>query len=263
MKIIHRISGNLTEIMKERLRSLDFGVDTGLSTFEVDESDPRWPTIKNYISEWELLDITSTNFTTDELKHSSWLEMGPTWHHGYPQPEDDFGYLESTYDLSRYCSKCGIEKKQRAPFRFKREPRWGRRHILQLNWVFDEFFVLPEVWESVFKPLDVPSSPVIDDRSGRELKSVVQLCIGALAEATGLANHPSEVCASCAARKYSPFVRGFFPALASYPEGHMFKTSQYFGAGASAYRSVVISSALWQKLCEDKVKGAEFVPLGQ
>lgn len=264
MKIVHRISGNVTVMMKETLRSMGFDVDTGLSTLEVEESDARWDTIKNYASEWGFVDITSTDFTIDELKHADWLKMGPAWHHGYPQPEDDFGYLERTYDLSRYCSKCGIEKKQRSPFRFKREPRWGKRHILQLNWVFDEFFVLPEVWESVFKPLDVPSSPVIDDRSGRELENVVQLNVRAIAEAaTGLVNHPSEVCASCTARKHSPFVRDFFPAPTSYPDRHMFKTREYFGAGASAFRCVIVSSALWGEFCKNKLQGAEFVPLAQ
>ena len=46
-----------------------------------------------------------------------------------------------------------IGAKQVSPFRMKESPNWGRRSILQMNWLFDEYFVKPEVWNAVFQPL--------------------------------------------------------------------------------------------------------------
>jgi hypothetical protein len=37
----------------------------------------------------------------------------------------------------------------------KREPKWGHRGILQLNWVFDEFFVQVGEPASVFQAVGV------------------------------------------------------------------------------------------------------------
>jgi hypothetical protein len=62
----------------------------------------------------------------------AWYEITARSHFGYPQPED--GWLEATY--SSTCLRCGIHGSQRAPFRFRSEPKPGRSHFLQLNWVF-------------------------------------------------------------------------------------------------------------------------------
>ena len=58
----------------------------------------------------------------------------------------------------------------------KGEPRWGRRSVLQLNWVFDEYSATPEVWNAVFRPIGVESMPVLG-RRGKVLTTVVQMVI--------------------------------------------------------------------------------------
>src|SRR5262249_23183770 len=104
------------------------------------------------------------------------LVMVPEWHHGYPQPEKDFGFLHMTYDPTSLC-RLGTGAVQMAPFRIKNEPKWGRRGILQLNWIFDEYFVRPEVWHGVFQPLGVRCRPVLLHSTGNEAASIVQLDI--------------------------------------------------------------------------------------
>ena len=46
----------------------------------------------------------------------------------------------------------------------KAEPKWGRRGVLQLNWVFDEYFATPEVWASFFEPHGIECRPVMNTR---------------------------------------------------------------------------------------------------
>ena len=83
-------------------------------------------------------------------------------------------FRQASYDLGQFCERCGVGLKQTAPFQMIGEPKWGKRGILQLNWVFDQFFATPGIWASVFDPHGV-ASRVVTDTKGRELKTVVQL----------------------------------------------------------------------------------------
>ena len=128
-------------------------IASGLVTFELDESDPRWTVLKEWIVRREVLDIVSTKFSAAEIAKAEWVALESEWHCGYPQPDKlDLGYRAATYDLAHYCERCGTGLRQRAPFRMNGEPAWGRKGILQLNWVFDEYFVTPEVWARAFEP---------------------------------------------------------------------------------------------------------------
>src|SRR5688572_16740675 len=75
---------------------------------DIAESDPSWPGVDRWISKRPHLDSVSPSFDEAEVAAARWLQLVPDWQHGYPQPEDDFGYLDLTYDLSAYCSACGI-----------------------------------------------------------------------------------------------------------------------------------------------------------
>src|SRR4051812_45310897 len=125
MKITHRITLRATTGIRQSLSALDVSIKDGLATFEIDETHPHWPKVAELARLANAVDFVSTKATKREQREASWLEMRPTWHHGYPQPDGDKGYLALTYDLSNYCSVCGIGAVQRAPFRFKSEPKWG------------------------------------------------------------------------------------------------------------------------------------------
>lgn len=235
-----------------------------LVTFELDESHEAWPNVRDWIVRRRALDIISTKFSTAEIAEAKWLNLEANWHHGYPQPnEGEFGYREATYDLTHYCEKCGIGMKQKAPFQMKGEPRWGKRSILQLNWVFDEYFVAPDIWVSVFKPHGIECRPVTDTKD-TELKTVVQLVAH---EEVGIATDglltDEAACSVCGRRKYLPVTRGPFPALMSEPSAAMVKTKEYFGSGASAHRGVLISQTIARALIAEGVRGASFRPVAE
>jgi hypothetical protein len=262
MKIVHRISMTVDADVQRYLHRFGVEIKQGSVTFELDESSVPWPEFAPILSERCAVDMASTKFTAAELREAAHLEMVPTWHHGYPQPEDDFEYLEVSYDLASYCAMCGMGAHQVAPLHMKREPRWGKKHILQLNWVYDEYFVLPDIWQSVFKPFGVGCMPVVQHRTGKKLETVVQLDVATTASSPLqlLDDQPSERCDHCNRRKYLPICRGAFPEFAELPDAHILKTREYFGSGASADKGVIVSADLFGKINDLKVRGVGFIP---
>jgi len=255
MQIIHRISVSTTPQIRKELADLGLAVGEGFVTFEVEESNPAWPEFGSWISRRGAVDVVSTKFTAAELKAASWLALAPTWHCGYPQPED--GYLEVTYDLSGYCPACGIGAVQRGPFRMKGEPKWGRNEILQLNWVFGEFFAKPALWSRAFERVGVQSRAVLDADRASPLSTVVQLVVAdeVDVDAAGL---PFETCSRCHRPKLHPHARGFFPPVLQVDGERVVRSRQWFGSGASAYQVVLAPAAVVRAL--KGVRGVTFVP---
>jgi len=269
MRIIHRVSVGSDEKMRRELASLGVVVGEGnelasnLVTFEIDEEHRSWSAIQAWIARTDAVDIVETKFSPEEIEKARWLEPEIGWYHGYPQPKElEFGYLQATYDLTDYCERCGIGLKQKAPFQMKREPKWGSKGILQLNWVFDEYFVTPKVWKEVFEPHGIECRSVLSV-SGTKLETVLQLVIGDevdIVEA-GLATEGS--CSKCGRTKFVPVTRGPFPALTRDPSAAVEKTKQYFGTGASAFKGIVVTKALADTLLAKKLRGVSFRPVAQ
>jgi len=234
---------------------------------DIAEDHPRWDEVVELTARHDIpcTQIT-TEFTKKELDIAGFLRLGTHWHVGYPMPDDDFGYRKYTYDLRGYCSSCALGKIQKMPFRIKREPQWGKRHFTQLYWVYDEFFVQPDIWEQYLKPFGITCRPVIHHKTNKELETVVQIEITELAESrldTDAEGMEPQICDQCGQIKYCPFVRGFFPNFLKPENGTLFKTHEYFGSGGCAYRSVIISAELYRVIKDNKLKGLTFMPLAQ
>jgi hypothetical protein len=141
----------------------------------------------------------------------------------------------------------------------KAEPKWGRNGILQLNWIFDEYFATPAVATSVFEPLGVRHRPVLD-KKGNELKTVVQIVVDAEVDIVTDGLTP-EKCGRCSRLKYAPAVRGYFPPLAESVTGDIARTRQYFGSGASASKRILVARRLASALQSAMVRGVSLRPL--
>ncbi len=269
MKIQYRGSFAYDETMTRSLREMGIsfkivGESTGgLVSFDVSEGCSNWSTVDAWLKEHDVVTCCTTKFTSGELKKARWLAVKPTWHHGYPKPDSNNGYRDITYNLREYCKKCGVGKTQKAPFRMSGEPKWGKKYILQLNWVFDEYFVKPDLWRAVFEPLGIDCWPVLCYRTGEELETVVQLKVDTVLEdPLDMMDHCLEVCSECHRGKYLPFTRGMFPAMTSAPKDtHIVKSREWFGSGASANRAIIVSQEIAKPIREQKIKGVSFTPL--
>ena len=261
VRIDHRLTIASTPQIRRELAAIgvEISVEKGPVTFVVAETDPRWPAISTWCASRKPADFVSTSFTKSEVLKARWLEVVPARHYGYPQPDDvNPGFEDATYDLTDACTTCGAGRRQKAPFQMKGEPRWGRREILQLNWIFDEYFVTPRLWSSIFEPRGVMCRPV-KNRRGVELRTVVQLVVDAVAPVltTGL---PGEPCIACGRFKYLPVTRGPFAPLAREPSVPIVRTDQCFGSGASAWNAILVSKDLAAAILSTNVKGIILKP---
>lgn len=298
MERIYRITFKNDEVAKKLLKlKISFEMIDGLGFFKISEFDPKWPEIKNIIKDFNLSSpFCELKFTKKEIEEAEWLVVYPRSHWSYPQPEDDededeeeedngppkpsiFTYEKVTYNLENYCLRCGIGAVQNRPFQLKKEPEWGSKHFLQLNWVFDEYFVRSEVFNEIKKRklTGVSSITPIHYKTQKPLKTVVQLKIDYILP-PGIAN------------KLEPIVCGKeknpFPHLAKLPPcgrtkfypiesdqqlkikkdifkgaPDFVKTNEIFGDGASAHKEVIISGRVRDLILEKKWKGLILEPI--
>ena len=237
----------------------------GTAVFEVEESDILWEPIRQLVEEHRLPDFAYTRFTKKELETANQLVLRPSWHWSYPQPQDGFGYLEMTYDTRDHCDQCGMGGVQKAPFRVLRQPAWGKHDILQLNWVFDEYFVTRRAYHEVFEPLGIGNREVVKHRDGSVVDDILQFRIDTVSRVPlNLDGFPSEVCSKCGRRKYLLVSRGPLPPFAGYPgDVPILKTQEYFGSGGSAFREGVVSNRLYSAMVRYGVKGVSYYPIGE
>lgn len=243
MRVVHYISTTDNELIArfELLGLLsERHPGTEIRSFQITEEDPPWRDITSILEGFPntFVDSAWTEYTRDDCKVADVLVMRSSWHYGYP---------------------CGIGAKQVAPFLMKQEPSWGRRSIMQLNWVFDEFFVKPDIWESIFRPFGVQIRPVLQYRTRQGLSSVVQLVVSESVE-TQIQGLPFKTCSygRCDRRKYMPIAGRGLPAPRE-SAGPMFRSREYFGDWA--FNAIYVVRPLYLKLIAAGVRGVTFSPV--
>ncbi len=261
MKILHTLTFPKENHIEAQLARIGIkSRDSIILNFQIFEHDTLWPKISELCAQYNPVDIVKTTFSRSELKQADHLLLIPSWHHGYPMLDDDFGFLNITFDTTDYCTVCGIGRQQNGPFRMKAEPKWGRRSILQLNWILDEYFVKPEVYANVFEPFGIPSLEVLHYKTNEPLTGVLQLILAETSQSLlEISAQPSESCPKCGRKKFLPLIKGPFPGFVSSPGcAQISKTQEIFGSGGSANKRVVVTQELYSAMFEAKVRGVEF-----
>jgi hypothetical protein len=263
MKTVYRTAfwaDKQREELVNKLRSFNINVEPNkFQSIEFYDDDKNFRAIK------ALFDLHKINldnysiYTDEECLNAKILGMVGDWHYGYPQPED--GYKEICFDLKNYCSECGIGAQQINPFRIKNEPNWGRRQVFQLNWIFDEFFMKPEIYDKIFRPLFIDHWEVIINKKNIPAKTVVQLNIPIVGSELIMEGHRFDICSICKRKKYSPIKVGGYPQLRSKTNLPIFKSQEFFGSGARAFRGIFVKNNLYKELIKNKIRGVDFVPV--
>ena len=65
----------------------------------------------------------------------------------------------------------------------------------------------------------------------------------------------------CKQKKYLLIKIGGYPQLKKQTNLPMFKSQEFFGSGAQAFREIFINNNLYRELVKDKVRGIGFVPV--
>lgn len=265
MRIVRRIGINAYEEERRQLALLGVelpvtpGTPSAHEVFLLDEADDRWPAVRDwFVERGKTPGVAETIFTKTEIEAARWLELQPSWHHGYPQPEEGMAYQSTTYD-GRACPQCGTGATQRAPFEMRDEPRWGTRGILQLNWVFGEYFTKPEIAAWLRERFGIHAREVLG-RRGTPLRTVAQIVIDDVVSMPA-ADLIVVVCTGCGVPKIEPIRRGPMRQLSVAPVGHIARTREWFGSGHSAFHSVVISNELRRAFEAARIRGVTYRPV--
>lgn len=259
MRIKHRLGFNSSEEQAAELAALGLRVpSSGLVVVEVYEDDDRWPQFASWVERTRPVDWVEPEFTRAEVEDARVLRLLPEWHHGYPYPKpDEAGFLAVTYDPTERCERCGGGLRQVAPFVMKAEPKWGRRRVMQLNWVFDEYFVHVQTYWQHFAPRGIAFRPVVDRRGG-VLETVVQLDIREEID-LDVSSLASSVCATCGRIRYLSDRRSPLGVLTP-PGGAIARSSQLFGDGRGSMAEIFVTRELRVALQETNIRGASFEP---
>ncbi len=263
MQFVHRISFSANEKQVKKFNEVGVDIDIGFTTFVIKESDKNWTIVRELLSDIDVVDFLTTDFTRAEINQAKLFAIGCNRHQGYPQPENEFGYLDQVYDTSNCCKTCGFGRgKQKNPFRFTREPKWGKANILQLNWIYDEFFTTPVFYQMVFKPIGLNYREVVHHKNNTTLATVVQLIIPEIDVSLKMPeSSATESCMECGNFKFQPWSRGYIPPLDQTVDLDIFKPNTLFGSGGESRKLVLISAALHRTLSEKAAKSLRFYPI--
>ncbi|WP_227288061.1 hypothetical protein [Boseongicola sp. H5] len=232
--------------------------------FHLLEDDERIPAVLRLLDGRKYGTYDTAAFSDEDLEAADHLALGFSWLNGYPQPDGDGAsdYQRITYDPEGLCEGCGIYGKQITPFRLRLPPKWGRRKMFSLNWIFDEMFVETSYYEARFRPLGLEARDVVHHKSGDIIPTVKQIDLPDVDFGFQMDTSKGEICKVCGTPRYHPNVVDYLPPLngdaSTYP---VFRANTYFGDGMNSFRKIVISSDVFSMLKDDKVRALYFHPI--
>lgn len=266
MKIIHHFGLNISqEKDAQAFAAAGIKLDRGpanlpgsrIASFEIAEDHPSWSEAQHLAEKFKITDFVRTEFSDLELGSAQVLCMIATGNKSFPEPSENRGYLDATYDLSEYCVRCGTGLRQVRPFQIGLTSN-PNRTILQLNWIFDEFFVDQEVWAAVFEPFDIKTWPVLSSKTGEILDSIVQLRISQRSHMR-LVIEKLTICSDCGRSKFPIEFRRFAPSPVDIP-APIFKSIECFGPDANSINRVFVSSSVFKEIRRARLRGVSFYP---
>ena len=266
MKIRYRLAFAWRIEWVEKLRKIGLSVSPpvldpgngGVAITCVEEGHPGWSEACDLVRSWNGTILHTTEFSAKDVAGAEYCALSPTHYDGYPQPDDDFGYIETTYDVRDYCRECGVGLRQVAPFRMRKSLKWGRNSFMQLHWVRSEFFMKREAWSERLEPLGVLARPV-EDVKGRVIEDVVQIRVDDHAE-IDLDEVDGVTCEVCGRTYYSPISRGYFPSPVGVKGEVAFRTRQFFGTGHNGFNEIIVASSVATAIVTGSLKGVKLWP---
>jgi hypothetical protein len=272
VEIWHRITFGKFETVEHIIQRLDISYKKtpGLHgyhilTFELTESDPRWPQIAALVQEKKALNIYDTQFTESEILDAERVRLIPVFEQGYPQPEENMDWKRITYENA--CPSCGVGYGQKAPFRLAKEPRMGKHHFLCLHWTWT-LFCTPEVLETL-KAQQIQGCEVweaILHRSGEPSDVVSQLVFPKVTEPclADVDKVKPEHCPECGITKYAYHKRGYMHLRRDALETNLdvVVTHEWFGSGGhGGFREILVSNRLASLILEKGWHGVALKPV--
>lgn len=247
--------------------------------FYLYEDSPDFDVIKKEISKFLEPQVIGTEYEKADIKNAEWFIV-TTGEYQYPQPENDFGYLNATFNLDNYCKWCGIGKNQNAPYRLKTEPKQHNKQFWGLHWEFDAIFIRQEA-KSILEREKIKgirfSNPVLHKKD-TSIDGFYQLHIDTVlskgfdqyntkaitCKLNNEENCNTDPATDCCGRiKYHhPMIGGYLFQRKIFDKQYdIVETSEYFGSRGSASRLHIVSKRFKTIVENNKLKGLAFLPV--
>ena len=185
MRIKHRFTFGTNE--KDVIRFLDkqrieYDIDETVTAFELFEDDEKFTLISGFMTAHHAVVISNAVYTHEEIERAQWLAVRSSWLSQYPQPKDSYKF--TTYDATDYCEGnlpkyiCEKGLVQKECFVLAKEPNWGSRNFMMLNWVWDELFISMKA-EEVLKNSGLKGFEIYDvlNKSKKKFDGIKQIFI--------------------------------------------------------------------------------------
>lgn len=233
-------------------------------TFDILETDSRWPQVDVIVRWKHAVNLVYTTFTEDEIRAAEWSRLEPSFEQGYPQPEGT--WVATQHNYRSFCRKCGADFVQVTPFRILKEPSMTRFDFMSLYWTH-ALFATPHVVE-LFDSAGARGYEVWDvliNKTKSPAQEIKQVYIPGVT-AQGLEDVDSlrpMVCPQCGFTKYDYHKRGYMPYRRdALPAGvDIIQSCEWFGSGANAFREIFVSNKVATLILDHKLRGADLLPL--
>lgn len=260
-------------------------LDSVISTFKYQlefylyEDNPNFAAIKKEVDRFGIVQQSGTVYEKADIKAAEWF-IASAGQYQYPQPEEDFNYKKTTFNLDNYCDLCAIGKIQNAPFRLKSVPKQHNNQFWGLFWENAPLFVRQEA-KNILEKENIQgirfSKPVLH-KTNLEIEGFYQLHIETVltkgfdsyntktitCKINNEENLNTGVNPDCCGRIkfHHPMIGGYlFDKTIFHPGVDIAETYEYFGSGGSADKLVMVSKRFKEIVEKNKLKGLSFKPV--
>lgn len=278
MIINYRYADSFTEIQQIQLANFGLKVKQGFNALIIDSNHPNFNEVKDMFDDWEEETLKTIKYSKLDFEKAESYEINAEKYLGYAKPDveeiidtykypfDIYPQYKDVYEVKATGKYGMLRGKQIGSFKISGEPKWGKNHLASLFGATDCFFTTPEVYNDIFKPLNILSMPVIDFKSGKTLKTIVQILPqGVSQNKLNIKRENINKTIKIDEWNLTKYVlRGDvpFPDLEKSDKRYDFYESQeYFGDGGLNLKSIIISKKLYNLIVENKLKGLNIIPM--
>ncbi len=208
---------------------------------------------------------TSVVYSKKDLDEAELLVMAPYHYCGYPQPEEDNGYKEYSYDMDSVCPTCSQGAVQNNYLRVKKL-KMEKYQISALHWLYE--FVVTEELKKLLEKSNLSGFefwPLIDYKRGIEYEGFFQLKVNGTMPSMNSETLivPAKHVNSCECRKRGYILEGQIKydrkVIDSIKDFN--KTEEWLGGGKTTWQKIIVTKKVYELFVKEKIKGIQFYPI--
>lgn len=279
MKINYRLATHFDSNQKNTLKKYGINVEIGFDAFTILSTNKYFKEIKELFKDnWENRVLSDVVYDKKEYENADTYAIDAKKYLGHAKPDtekivdtfefpfDVYPQYKGVFQIKAQSKKYGMLKGEQIGFyQMKGEPKWGKNHIGSLFDVFDDFFVKPDVYKNFFEPLGIESKPVLNFKTQKPLKTVVQIVTQGVSKYK-LNIDPKSInivhnIEEWAIKKYVLKGDHKEPLFVGDNDYDFFRSQEYFGDGGMNLNNIYISKKLYNIITDNKLKGLNIAPL--